>query len=85
MRPICFHTSSRACAYSISDVDVQWARGFLVGYFFSPTEIEADLTAGRATQEEVDEFRRSIDGWADDPGAFSSMAFGEATGRKPRT
>ena len=38
---------------------------------------------GLATQEQFDEWRRSLDEWKDDPGAFGCIAFGECLAINP--
>ena len=63
--------------------DVEFWHGYIMNYFLSPTEVQADITQGRSTQKAADEMRRSLGDWKNHPGAFASMAWGEAIARKP--
>ena len=63
--------------------DVEFFHGFVLGWFFSPTVTEAVKDHGLATQEQLDEWRRSLDEWRDHPGAFAAVSWGQAIGRKP--
>ena len=63
--------------------DVDFFHGFVIGWFFSPAVIESVTGRGLATQKQFDDWRRSLDKWRDHPGAFATMAWGEALGRKP--
>lgn len=63
--------------------DVEFFYGFIMNYLFSPVEVQADIAQGRSTQKAADEMRRSLGDWKNHPGAFASMAWGEAIARKP--
>ena len=63
--------------------DVTLFHGLAVGWFLSPAMIEEVTNHGLATQEQFDDWRRSLDKWKDHPGAFAAQAWGEAIGRKP--
>ena len=63
--------------------DVESLHSITVGWDFSPAVIESAMNHGLATQEQLDEWRRSFDEWKDHPGAFAALAWGEAIGRKP--
>lgn len=38
---------------------------------------------GLASRERFDDWRRSLDQWVEEPGAFAAFAWGEAIGRRP--
>ena len=66
-----------------STEDVAFYHAFAVGWFFTPEIIGAATRYGLATQEQFDRWRVLIDEWRDSPGAFASIAWGEAIARKP--
>ena len=63
--------------------DVEFFHGFVLGWFFSPEVMETVTDNRLATQEQLDEWRRSLDEWRDHPGAFAAVSWGQAIGRKP--
>ena len=63
--------------------DVHFYHEFATGWFFSPPVVEAVTSHGVATRAQMDGWRRLLDRWRDVPGAFSTIAWGEAIGRKP--
>ena len=66
-----------------STEDVTFYHGFASGWFFTPEIIGAATKYGLATQEQFDGWRATIDEWRDSPGAFATIAWGEAIARKP--
>ena len=63
--------------------DVEFFHGLVVGWFLSAEVMESLANHGLATQEQFDDWRRSLDEWKDHPGAFACIAWGEAIGRRP--
>lgn len=63
--------------------DTQFFHGFASGWFFSPNVVEVVTKHGLASRDQIDVWRRNLDQWRDVAGAFSAIAWGEATGRKP--
>ena len=63
--------------------DVDFFHAFAIDWFFSPGTVEAAEKHGLATCEQFDDWRRAMDEWKEAPGAFSAVAWGEATGRRP--
>ena len=63
--------------------DVDFFHAFAIGWFFSSDTVEAAKKHGLATREQFGDWRRMLDEWKDAPGAFSAVAWGEATGRRP--
>ena len=63
--------------------DIAFLHNVAIGWFFSPDVVGAATKYGLATQEEFDEWRRSLDAWKDDPGAFGCIAFGECLAANP--
>ena len=45
--------------------------------------MQAAIAHGLASEEQFKAWRRSLDGWVDEPGAFAAVAWGEAIGRSP--
>ena len=68
--------------YDTAD-DLDFLHGLIVGWFFSPLTIERAVKHGLASQEQFDRWRKSLDAWMEEPGAFAAFAWGEAIGRKP--
>ena len=68
--------------YDTAD-DLAFLHGLIVGWFFSPLTMEAAIKHGLASEAQFDRWRRSLDAWMDEPGAFAAFAWGEAIGRKP--
>ncbi len=68
--------------YDTAD-DLDFLHGLIVGWFFSPLTMERAVKHGLASQEQFDRWRKSLDEWMDEPGAFAAFAWGEAIGRKP--
>ena len=66
-----------------SSEDVAFYHSFAVGWFFSPEIIGAATRYGLATQEQFDRWRILFEEWKDSPGAFATIAWGEAIARKP--
>ena len=66
-----------------SPQDVAFLHKFVGGWFFSPDVVGAATKYGLATQEQFDEWRRSLDEWKDEPGAFGCIAFGECLATNP--
>ena len=66
-----------------SDDDLAFLRGMITGWFFAPKTMGAAIQHGLASEEQFDRWRRSLDEWVDEPGAFAGFAWGEAIGRKP--
>ena len=64
-----------------SDIDRFY--GVAIGWFFAPNTVEAATKHGLASHEQFDDWRRMLDQWKDAPGAFATVAWGEAIGRKP--
>ncbi len=64
-----------------SDIDRFY--GVAIGWFFAPNTVEAATKHGLASREQFDDWRRMLDQWKDAPGAFATVAWGEAIGRKP--
>ena len=64
-----------------SDIDRFY--GVAIGWFFAPDTVEAATKHGLASHEQFDDWRRMLDQWKDAPGAFATVAWGEAIGRKP--
>ena len=69
-------------SYSSAE-DLAFLHDLIVGWFFSPATIKAATKLGLASREQFDEWRRSLDRWVEEPGAFAAFAWGEAIGRKP--
>ena len=69
-------------SYDTAD-DLAFLRGLITGWFFAPKTMEAAIKHGLASQEQFDGWRRSLDEWISDPGAFAAFAWGEAIGWKP--
>ena len=63
--------------------DVVFFHTFAGGWFFSPDVVAAATKYGLATQEQFDEWRRALDEWKDEPGAFGCIAFGECLATNP--
>ena len=63
--------------------DVHFFHGFVSGWFFSPATLEPVTKHGLASQEQIDNWRGSLDQWRDSAGALGALAWGEATARKP--
>ena len=63
--------------------DIHFYHEFAIGWFFSPPVVEAVTRHGLATRGQMDGWRRLLDRWRDSPGAFSTIGWGEAIGRKP--
>ena len=63
--------------------DIAFLYNVAVGWFLSPDVVEAATKYGLATQEQFDEWRRHIDEWKGDPGAFGCIAFGQCLGTNP--
>jgi ubiquinone/menaquinone biosynthesis C-methylase UbiE len=66
-----------------SPQDIAFLYNVAVGWFFSPDVVEAATKYGLATREQFDEWRRHIDEWKGDPGAFGCIAFGQCLGTNP--
>ena len=64
--------------------DVVFFQGFLRGWFFSEQTIGAIVKVGLATNQQIEVWRTVLDNWNTKQGAFSAIAFGEATGRMPK-
>ena len=69
-------------SYSTID-DIHFFHGFAVGWFFSPDVVEVVTKHGLASPEQIDAWRRTLDEWRDNPGAFAAVGWGEVLARKP--
>ncbi len=65
------------------DEDAAFLHAFIMDWFYSPLVIAAATSFGLATNEQFDEWRRTLDEWKDAPGAFGAFAFGECIASKP--
>ena len=63
--------------------DRAFLQGLIAGWFFAPETMGAATKLGLASPERFEGWRRSLDRWVGEPGAFAAFAWGEATGRKP--
>ncbi len=45
--------------------------------------MEATIGHGLASEDDFDRWRRSLDEWIHEPGAFAAFAWGETIGRRP--
>ena len=63
--------------------DIHFFHAFAAGWFFSPDVVEVVTKHGLASPEQIDAWRRALDEWRDDPGAFAAIGWGEALARKP--
>ncbi len=68
--------------YDTAD-DLAFLHGLITGWFFAPRTMEAAIAHGVASEAQFDGWRRSLEQWMDEPGAFAGFAWGEAVGRKP--
>ena len=64
--------------------DVDFFHGFAQGWFFADETMAAAQKLGVASAEDLDRWRGLLDQWKADPAAFSTIAWGEALGVKPR-
>ena len=62
--------------------DRAFLRDLITGWFFSPETIGAAAKLDLAGSGRFEGWRRSLDRWMDEPGAFAAFAWGEAMGRK---
>ena len=69
-------------SYSTID-DIHFFHGFAVGWFFSPDVVEVVTKHGLASPEQIDAWRRTLDEWRDNRGAFAAVGWGEVLARKP--
>ena len=69
-------------SYSTID-DIHFFHGFSVGWFFSPDVVEVVTKHGLARPEQIDAWRRTLDEWRDNRGAFAAVGWGEVLARKP--
>ena len=74
-------TASFEC-YDTAD-DLTFLQGLITGWFFAPRTMGAAIKHGLASEEQFEDWRRSLDEWVEEPGAFAAFAWGEAIGRKP--
>ena len=63
--------------------DLAFLHGMITGWFFASGTMAAAIKHGLASEEQFDGWRRSLDAWMSEPGAFAAFAWGEAVGRKP--
>lgn len=63
--------------------DLAFLHGLIVGWFFSPLTMAAATKHGLASEEQFERWRRSLDEWMDEPGAYAGFAWGAAIGRRP--
>ena len=68
--------------YNSAD-DLAFLNGLITGWFFAPRTMEAAIVHGVASEAQFDGWRRSLEQWMGEPGAFAAFAWGEAVGRKP--
>lgn len=66
-----------------STEDIDFYHAFASGWFFSSQTVEATTKHGIASFKQIERWRRLLDQWKDDMGAFAAIAWGEATGIKP--
>ncbi len=66
----------------VTDEDIDFLHGFIVGWFFAPGTVEAATKYGLATEEQFNDWRALLDQWREDSGALAGFAWGEAIGRK---
>ena len=66
-----------------SPPDIAFLHRFISGWFFSPDVIGAATKYGLATRDQFDEWRRSLEAWKEEPGAFGCIAFGECLATIP--
>ena len=66
-----------------SNDDVRFLHDLIAGWFFAPKSRGAAIAYGLASEEDFDRWRRSLDEWLGDPGAFAALAWGETIGRAP--
>ena len=69
-------------SYDTAD-DIAFLQGLIAGWYFAPKTKGAAIKLGLASEERFDDWRRSLDEWAKEPGAFAAFAWGEAIGRRP--
>ena len=67
----------------VSADDLRFLRDLMAGWFFAPKTMQAAIGHGLASEEQFRGWRRSLDDWVDEPGAFAAVAWGEAIGRRP--
>ncbi|MDE0392693.1 MAG: methyltransferase domain-containing protein [Rhodospirillales bacterium] len=68
-------------SYDTAD-DLAFLHGLVNGWFFAPKTMGAAIGLGLASEEQFEGWRRSLDEWVDESGAFAAFAWGEAIGRK---
>ena len=68
--------------YTSAD-DLRFLHDLMAGWFFAPKTMKAAIGHGLASEEEFEGWRRSLDDWVDEPGAFAAVAWGETIGRTP--
>ena len=68
--------------YASTD-DLRFLHDLMAGWFFAPRTMEAAIGHGLASEEDFEGWRRSLDDWVDEPGAFAAVAWGETIGRTP--
>ena len=69
-------------SYDTAD-DIAFLQGLITGWYFAPKTKGAAIKLGLASEERFDDWRRSLDEWVSEPGAFAAFAWGEAIGRRP--
>ena len=66
-----------------SNADTPAFKNMMFDYVLAPAMADSAISHGLTTQEEVNKWREEIVIWESDPGAFATLAWGEAIGRKP--
>ena len=64
------------------DDDRTFFRGFVRGWFLSPSMKHPAIELGLATERDFDAGAEELDRWHANPGAFAAFAWGEAVARK---
>ena len=63
--------------------DRRFLHDMIAGWFFAPKTMEATIGHGLAGEDDFRRWRRSLDEWMHEPGAFAAFAWGETIGRRP--
>ncbi len=63
--------------------DLDFFHDFVIDWFFSPEVVGAATRFGLATNEQFDEWRTLLQQWKIHPGAFGTIAWGEAVASNP--
>ena len=63
--------------------DRRFLHDLIAGWFFAPKTMKATIGHGLAGEDDFRRWRRSLDEWMHEPGAFATVAWGETIGRRP--